>query len=210
MIDFSNKKVIFWDFDGVIIDSEKVRNKGFEITLQNYSPEDVRKLLEYHKENGGLSRYVKYRYFFEEILGAKAQDEQIQELSEKFSHIMREELTNKNLLIQQTLNFIKKHQAEFSMYIVSGSDEKELNYLCENLEIDQFFEKIKGSPTPKIKLVEGILEADKLNADHCILIGDSINDYDAARLNEVEFYAFNNVSLKGKGKGYIHSFEEIN
>jgi len=41
------------------------------------------------------------------------------------------------------------------------------------------------------------------------LIGDSINDYDAAKLNNISFYAFNNESLRPISNVYIENFSEI-
>ncbi len=82
MKDFSDKEVIFWDFDGVIIDSEKVRTAGFEKVLRDYPKEEVEQLIQYHKKNGGLSRYVKFRYFFEEIRKSPISDERVDELSQ--------------------------------------------------------------------------------------------------------------------------------
>ena len=60
-------KIIFWDFDGVILNSNKVRDSGFEIVLKDFPKNQVELLLNYHRQNGGLSRYVKFRYFFEVI-----------------------------------------------------------------------------------------------------------------------------------------------
>ena len=62
-------KTILWDFDGVILDSMKVRDWGFEEIFKKYNRKLVDQLLYYHRINGGLSRYVKIRYFFEELLG---------------------------------------------------------------------------------------------------------------------------------------------
>lgn len=210
MIDFTGKKYIFWDFDGVIIDSEKIRNKGFRKVLKDYPESQVTELLAYHKKNGGLSRYVKFRYFFEVILNKSITEDAVNELSQKFSAIMREELANKNLLISQTIEFIENRQNSFGMFIVSGSDEKELNELCEKLGIRSYFGLIKGSPTPKIELVRNIIVQKKLDPKDCLLIGDSINDFDAAIANEIDFYGFNNRELKNLGTAYIEAFEEVN
>ena len=95
------------------------------------------------------------------------------------------------------------------MFIVSGSDETELNRLCRELEIAHYFKLIKGSPTPKKELVGTILNDQEINSRDCILIGDSINDFDAAKQNLIDFYGYNNADLKGLGKSYINSFEEI-
>ena len=51
--------VILWDFDGVIIDSNEIRTKGFIDIFKSFNEEDVLKLVDFHKNNGGLSRYFK-------------------------------------------------------------------------------------------------------------------------------------------------------
>ncbi len=81
---FSNYKTILWDFDGVIMDSMPVRDKGFEIVLKNYPQEQVALLMEYHRNNGGLSRYNKFRYFFEEILKETITESEIKVFAEEF------------------------------------------------------------------------------------------------------------------------------
>ncbi len=58
-------KNILWDFDGVILDSMPIREYGFRKIFENYDISLVDKLINYHKRNGGLSRYVKIKYFYE-------------------------------------------------------------------------------------------------------------------------------------------------
>ncbi|MDD3054793.1 MAG: HAD family hydrolase [Aliarcobacter sp.] len=201
-----NIKTIFWDFDGVILDSMPIRDYGFKKIFEEFDKELVDKLLEYHTLNGGLSRYVKIRYFYNTLLGLEISDEKVQELADKFSTIMKSELTNKKYLIKETVDFIEKNYQNYNFHIVSGSDEKELNYLCVELGISQYFKTIEGSPTPKNDLVKNILEIYSYDPKESILIGDSINDYEAASINGIKFYGFNNITLKGKDK-YIDQFE---
>ena len=80
-------KTIFWDFDGVILDSMPIRDYGFKKIFEEFDKELVDKLLEYHTLNGGLSRYVKIRYFYNTVLGLEVNDEKVQELADKFSTI---------------------------------------------------------------------------------------------------------------------------
>ena len=42
-----------------------------------------------------------------------------------------------------------------------------------------------------------------------ILIGDSINDYEAAKTNNLNFYGFNNDYLVGVSKKYIENYKEL-
>ncbi len=78
-----------------------------------------------------------------------------------------------------------------------------------NFRIFHYFKIIHGSPTPKNELVKQIIEENNYNKEECVLIGDSINEYDAAKENNIDFYGYNNERLKGVSKKYINNFEEI-
>jgi HAD superfamily hydrolase (TIGR01549 family) len=207
MTSFTEIKTIFWDFDGVIMDSMPIRDQGFVEVLKDYPEEQVNKLLAYHKANGGLSRYVKFRYLFEHIRKEKVSDGKVQELADSFSSIMLEKLKNPEFLVGQTVDFIETHYEKYAMYIVSGSDQKELREICGAVGIDQYFQGIYGSPTPKNQLVRNIIEIENCKPSESILIGDSINDYEAAKANNLRFYGFNNPDLKSVSSDYINDFK---
>jgi len=202
-------KVIFWDFDGVILNSNEFRDSGFEIVLKDFPKNQVELLLNYHHQNGGLSRYVKFRYFFEVIRGEKVSNKQIQDYSSKFSEIMLNILTNKDLLINDSLSFIKENKEKYRMHIVSGSDGKELNLLCKYLGIHHYFETINGSPEIKINLVKKILDEYDYKIENCVLIGDSINDHEAAIINKIKFLGYNYFQGK-ENVTILNSFSEFN
>jgi HAD superfamily hydrolase (TIGR01549 family) len=187
---------LFWDFDGVILNSNTVRDNGFERVLAAFPEKEVNQLLDFHQKNGGLSRYVKFRYFFEEIRNESVTDEKIQTYANRFSEIMKVLLTDRDLLIQETIKFIKTNFQKIPMIIVSGSDQDELRYLCEKLEIKQFFKRIHGSPKPKMDWVRDIVLEEQLNPTKCLLIGDSYNDYEAANLNKLPFMGYNNPEVE--------------
>lgn len=142
-------QAIFWDFDGVLLDSNSVRSLGFRKILEAYPAEQVDALLAYHEQNGGLSRYVKFRYFFEVIRRETITDEGVLALAEKFSVIMKNMLLDSSLLILETVNWVKANHAQIPMHIVSGSDQTELRFLCGHHQIATYFKDICGSPTPK-------------------------------------------------------------
>jgi len=190
-------KIILWDFDGVIINSNSVREAGFRDVLSEYPKEQVEKLIDYHNINGGLSRYVKFRYFFEEIRKESITDDMVLVLAQKFSIIMKELLVNPDLLISPVVEFIKEqYNLGKKMHIVSGSDVNELRELCKSLRLDHFFISINGSPTPKTSLVKNIIENGYLSLSEYCLIGDAINDYDASKDNSIKFFGYNNLKLK--------------
>lgn len=205
----SDFEVFFWDFDGVIMDSMKVRDEGFEIVLKDYPRPQVQKLMEFHKNNGGLSRYVKFRYFFEEIRNENVSEEKVKVFANKFSEVMMERLMDKTLLIQDSLDFIENNHQNYVFHIVSGSDGQELNLICEELGINKYFLTINGSPTPKIELVERLIQKFGYDITRIVLIGDSHNDYEAAIRNNISFYGYNNENLKELSSNYIESFQNL-
>jgi len=202
-------KTILWDFDGVIMDSMPVRDKGFEIVLKSYPKEQVVLLMQYHRSNGGLSRYNKFRYFFEEIRKETITDEEIKVLAEKFSLVMLQNLLDENLLINDSVRFIKNNYKKYAMHIVSGSDGNELRYICEKLDLSKYFISIDGSPSPKNELVKELLEKYAYKKEETCLIGDSFNDLQAAVENNIEFLGYNNIELINKSSTYITSFNFV-
>ena len=123
-------------------------------------------------------------------------EEKVNEYSDQLSKIMKKKLILKEVLIKDTVDFIKCNYKKYNMSIASGSEEKELNYLCEQLEIKKYFRGIYGAPLHKNDIVKNIIKNNNYNLEETILIGDSINDFDAAKVNNIGFYGFNNESLK--------------
>lgn len=201
-------KVILWDFDGVIMESNSIRDIGFERVLSEYPSDLVDQLMEFHQQNGGLSRYVKFRYFFEDILNQEVTDDKIQELANSFSVIMKSLLVNPQLLIEDSLSFIKSNFENYKMHIVSGSDQSELQFLCSEMKLTHYFKSIHGSPTAKKDLVKQVINDNNYPKELCILIGDSINDYEAAQDNGIAFAGYNNKSLLEITKTYISNFND--
>ncbi|OYU85080.1 MAG: haloacid dehalogenase [Flavobacterium sp. BFFFF2] len=198
-----NYQVIFWDFDGVILESNAIRDLGFERVLADFPVYQVAQLLDFHRKNGGLSRYVKFRHFFETIRGEELTDELLAHYTGKFSEIMLQLLKDPSLLIEETVDFIQRNYQNYTMHIVSGSDQTELRELCSSLGLAAYFKSIHGSPTPKKQWVGDLLDQYGYDRSQCILIGDAHNDFDAAQHNGIDFMACNAPDLDQYNTGFI-------
>lgn len=201
-------KNIIFDFDGVILDSVPIKTKAFKKLFESFSNEQVEKFIDYHKKNGGISRYLKIKIFFEDILYQSISKKEIQNYAKKYSELTREELTNPKYLIEDAVHFIKKNHQKYSMHIASGADEEDLRYICQQLNLTKYFLSINGSPAKKNEIVSNILRSNHYDTKEVILIGDSINDYEAAYFNNIAFFAYNNITLMQKYK-YIKSFKNF-
>ncbi len=201
-------KNILFDFDGVILDSMKIKGDGFVELFKDYGEEFVSMIEKYHYKNGGVSRFEKIRYFYNNILNQEISNEKVLELADKFSEIILEKLYSYENLIEDTVAFIMKNYEKYDFHIVSGAEHNELNKLCDFFELTKYFKSINGSPTPKEVLIENIIDKYNYNKAETILIGDSVNDYYAAKINHIKFYGYNNEELKKYGN-FIETFKEV-
>ena len=76
-------RAIVFDFDGVIIESFDIKTQAFRELFKD--SDKVDKIVEYHKQNGGVSRYKKFRYIYREILKQPLDDKTFNDLGERFS-----------------------------------------------------------------------------------------------------------------------------
>ncbi len=205
LIDFG---VILWDFDGVILDSLSIKNKGFRHIFSDYPSHQVDALINYHELNGGISRYQKIRYFYKHILEKKISEVRVMEYANVFSVMMKHALIDKKYLIMDSIDFIKDTYKDHAFHIVSGSDQTELRYLSKVLKVEQYFISIHGSPTSKYKLINQLLTQYQYSKDEVCLVGDAINDAYAADENGIKFFAYNNPTLK-ENFTYIDSFYDL-
>ena len=78
---------MFFDFDGVILDSVDVKTRAFATMLRPYGPEIERAVVDYHLANGGLSRFKKFEYYYEALLKKSIGDEELESLGQEFNKL---------------------------------------------------------------------------------------------------------------------------
>jgi len=189
-------KTILWDFDGVILDSMKIKGDGFLELFKDFHKDKLNQLYKYHFENGGISRFDKIRYFYKDILHTDITENEVLILAKEFGEIVRNNLYDRNNLIEDSVNFIKANYIKYNFHIVSGAEHEELQNLCDHFNLSNYFITIEGSPTQKSVLVSGIIKKYKYKNAETMLIGDAMTDYNAAKNNNIKFYGYNNIKLK--------------
>ncbi|MCF6173876.1 MAG: hypothetical protein L3J44_08895 [Campylobacteraceae bacterium] len=110
-------KNILWDFDGVILDSMKIKGDGFVELFKEYDKEYLKEIEKYHYANGGVSRFDKIRYFYDEILKEEISEDEVLTLADRFAEIIEKKLYQKENLITDSLSFIKKNYKKYNFHI---------------------------------------------------------------------------------------------
>ena len=177
---------IIFDFDGVLVESNAIRFNGFRKLFKNYPENQVEKLVTYAKANGGVSRYKKIKYFFNIIRREQISPESVNDWAIQFSELVTQDIEGAKP-VKGSLEFLENYSNLFDFAIVSGSDQKELRQICKKRGISHFFKMILGSPIEKEENIAALLS--KLNWEHekSLYVGDSNNDLEAAKANQLDF-----------------------
>jgi HAD superfamily hydrolase (TIGR01549 family) len=179
-------KAIIFDFDGVIADSNSVKTKAFVELFKGY-PEHIKESIrKFHLQNGGMSRFDKFRYIYNTFLKEPLSDERFEELCGSFNRLVIGGVI-KAPLFKGVLEFLRKKQGLYDMYIVSGTPQDEIRKITQKRDLDKYFLGVYGSPRSKKELIEDIMGRKNYKPEEVIFLGDSINDYEGAIGAGVEF-----------------------
>lgn len=179
-------KAIIFDFDGVIVESAEIKTKAFGKLFEQDYPEKVATIVDYHMQNAGISRYVKFRYIYNNILKLPLSETQEQYLGRKFSEIVLEEVLSAPF-VPGAKEFLVSHCKEYYLIIASGTPEDELHDIVARRQIGFFFREMHGSPKRKSEIIRDVLERYALNKDQVVFVGDAVSDQVAAKETGVNF-----------------------
>ena len=178
-------KAIIFDFDGVICESVDVKTEAFRKLFLNY-PEHLDQIIKYHVKNGGLSRFKKFEFIYRDFFKKKLTANESARLGKNFQEYSLEGVI-KSAFVKGAKGFLKKYHTKFSLFIVSGTPEKEMNFILKKRKLEKYFKNVYGSPQTKVKLIKRILKRYHLKKDEVIFVGDSINDYEGAWKAGIKF-----------------------
>jgi HAD superfamily hydrolase (TIGR01549 family) len=185
-------KAIIFDLDGVIIESAGIKTETFRALFAEY-PDKLPEIMAYHEKNAGISRYVKFRYFYKNILGKELTPEKEKELGEQFSQIALEQIL-KAPLVAGAAEFLKNNSRRYLMFIASGTPEEELEYILKERRLNRYFKGAYGTPRTKTEITRRILAENNLAAPEAVFVGDAESDRAAAEVTGVNFVARINMS----------------
>ena len=183
-----NYSHLFFDCDGVILNSNKVKTNAFYKIASKYGEESAIKLVNYHIKNGGISRYKKIKFFQKNII--KNNDMKLYEkLINDYGSILKKDLLETE--ISKGIFKIKEFFPDSKLAVISGSDQKELLWLFKKLKIDNIFDAgIFGSPKSKEEIFNHIFKNSR-DIVSSIYLGDSKYDFEVSKMFGMDFAFIN-------------------
>jgi len=179
-------KTIIFDFDGVILDSNHVKEEAFAEIFNEYGTTIRNKVVKYHRNNLGTSRYDKFKFIHKNYLNKKIDNKNLENLSFKFSKIVFNKVLNVNF-IPGSYKFISNNLNNYDLHISSATPLNELINICKKRKIFSYFKSINGYPHTKKEHIKFIIEKNNLNIKEIVYIGDSVNDFKAAKFFNINF-----------------------
>lgn len=208
-IDLNKYEIFIFDCDGVILDSNKLKNKFFINAIKQYPAKDKLKFEKFIKNNKGLSRYKMFEEFYLKIVKVdKRNFKNLYLMSLNFyNNGIKEKYINCKY-VPGIIQFLKKYKKKES-YVISGSNEIELKNLFKKKDIYKYFKKIYGSPTSKIE--NALKLKNQLKSKKILYFGDSHIDYKVSKKIKSDFIFINGYSDDAKLYKYksIYKFKNF-
>jgi HAD superfamily hydrolase (TIGR01549 family) len=205
--------VIFWDFDGVIKESVTVKIDGFKSLFFEYGADVIEKIISHNQLNGGVSRYKKIPYYFKEYVGIQLTEKQIEIECKRLSELTNEAVIN-SPWVAGVKDFLFKGYKKQKYYIVTGTPQTDIDFIVNRLNIREYFNGIYGSPRTKPDIISALMNKYNYSYKECLLIGDSMTDYESAKENHIDFLlrstSINHEQFKKINCPKFNDFEEIN
>ena len=180
------KPVIVFDFDGVIVESNKIKTLAFKKLFSDYSEKEQEEIALYHKRNEGISRVNKIKYFFSKIIKKELTPDKLVYYERRFSDLVKDSVVN-SCFVKGCIDFLEKYAFDFDFYIASGTPEYELREIVQRKKIDCYFKGVFGSPELKEFIIKKIINSQNLMSSQVWMVGDSMTDYRAAVNTGVNF-----------------------
>ncbi|MFK7934383.1 MAG: HAD family hydrolase [Saprospiraceae bacterium] len=179
-------KNIFFDFDGVIVDSVELKTEAFYKMYLPYGEEIAKKVVEDHTNHGGVSRYAKFPKWHKEYLGLDIDEAKLHELAKAYSRLVLNDVVNAPE-VTGVRAFLNKIHTTVRCWVITGTPDTEIQKIAAAKKLQDYFIGIHGSPINKTEWVDRIIKEYEIEPTETLFIGDATTDWEAAQHGNLHF-----------------------
>ncbi len=170
---------LVFDFDGVLIESVEIKSRAFLEVFGAY-PEHHEAIARYHLHHLGISRFEKFAWVYEALLGRRIEPEESAELGRLYSEIVFAQARDCPAVPGADRALERLQAAGVPLYVASGTPETELRQLVEARGWSPRFRAVFGSPRLKPEILRRVTRELALPPGDVVMVGDGRSDHDAA------------------------------
>ena len=170
---------LIFDFDGVLVESTDVKTKAFATLYAGYGPEIERRVVSYHEEHAGISRFRKFQYFQEVLLGLTYSDADGESLSARFSQLVVDAVVDAPF-VAGARELLDAQKGQVQMFVASGTPDGELHEIVQRRGMMGYFVSVHGTPSTKGQIINKLLESYAWDRSKVLMVGDALADLDGA------------------------------
>jgi phosphoglycolate phosphatase-like HAD superfamily hydrolase len=171
---------IFFDCDGVLIDSVHVKERQFRAMMEERIPKHADAAMDYYWANGGTSRLAKFRWIWAHLVGSPLTETEVEALGREFQSRVVAGVVACPML-PGAKDFLDEYGVALPFFVLSGTPNDELNRVIEARRLRQYFREICGSPRTKTEIGRDLLERYGFDPERVWFVGDATTDLEAAR-----------------------------
>lgn len=186
MIYVNKYDAFYFDFDGVLADSVEVKTDAFAKMFESYGSKIRHRVIDHHRENGGMPRKEKFKHYYDKFLKEPIDDKQIDELCNRFSSLVVKAVINAPE-IPGAQDFLEKWHQKVSCFVVSATPDEEIQYIVKKRGLGNLFQEVLGSNRSKTGNLKYLLKKYGLDNTRGLFFGDAESDYIAAKNCAVSF-----------------------
>jgi phosphoglycolate phosphatase-like HAD superfamily hydrolase len=177
-------KVVVFDFDGVIIPSEEIKQNGYRWMFSEFGedvPEEAIRAARAEFSNARGNRYDIIRSVLTRIGKTDDLDEMVRLYAKRFGEIVQSRLENFRVE-PKVLGMLEKLSKKHALYINSNTPDEPLRETLKSLGIEYLFKGVFGSSDGKSKAqrLRDVAAAESVTATEMVFVGDGEGDRDAA------------------------------
>jgi len=177
----SNKEFIIFDFDGVIVDSNKIK---FDTFYEIWPSQLNKNIISNSIQQGGNRVNIISRIYNSADIFSNS-NHSTKSYIDAYSDSVHKKIIKLGVS-KGILHFLKATKK--TLFINSATPQKELINLCSDLKIDKYFAGIFGTPKSKKENFNFIFENKQIKAHQVVFFGDMKSDKEVAQALKIEFH----------------------
>ena len=183
------KKTIVFDYDGTLVDSNKIKHECFFLSTKNFINKHD-KLKNIINKNPNFDRYDIFLKFGEIM---DLDDKDIQGLVKNYNSIVHQKIVQAKEIPGSTKIIEIARKKKMHIYVNSATPKVELIKSIMQRQIKIRKENIFGKPNSKMKNMKEILKIED-NLNNIIFVGDGLLDKKCAEQFNIDFACIRNES----------------